>query len=423
MLGAFRLPPIDNLLRALPVLEVTDNRRLTLWIAFGLTLLGGMGLDNLGETSRLPRSWLCAWIAGALFLAIASAVIPRFEDVLRQRAAAHYRHAAVVTAGADPADYQDRADRQVRQALEFLPGYYGLAGIELGMLAVLAFQARRTQGRPRWIEPALLAMTLLDLWLFGFDLNPAISREIQTFEPAVISRLRQQLPADGRALGIGEELPPNTLMRFGLRDVRNYDSVEMASNLAWLSPLYEPTQAPLSSRGEINWRGVVAARDRLLESGVSAIVGASPPPEGAFERVERVGRVFIAWQRGRPWVQSATTRTRIEATHGDGSAHIFVDAQAPDRLTVRESHDPGWHGWLDGKPVKIEAKSAVFLNIEIPGGQHELILKYDPMEVRLGLLISVMALACLILVLTGNRLFWIPGITMVKGLDGSEPSG
>ena len=46
-MGAFRWPPVDNLLRALPVLDVTDNRRLTLWVAFGLTLLGGFGLDQL----------------------------------------------------------------------------------------------------------------------------------------------------------------------------------------------------------------------------------------------------------------------------------------------------------------------------------------------------------------------------------------
>ncbi len=36
VMGAFRLPPVDNLLRALPVLEVTDNRRLTLWVSFAL---------------------------------------------------------------------------------------------------------------------------------------------------------------------------------------------------------------------------------------------------------------------------------------------------------------------------------------------------------------------------------------------------
>ena len=52
-MGAFRWPPVDNLLRALPVLDVTDNRRLTLWVAFGLTLLGGIGLDHLGQSRLL----------------------------------------------------------------------------------------------------------------------------------------------------------------------------------------------------------------------------------------------------------------------------------------------------------------------------------------------------------------------------------
>ena len=62
-MGAARIPPVDNLLRALPVLEVTDNRRLSLWVAFALVLLGGIGLDSLGESRRLARFWIGAWIA------------------------------------------------------------------------------------------------------------------------------------------------------------------------------------------------------------------------------------------------------------------------------------------------------------------------------------------------------------------------
>ena len=55
-MGAFRIPPVDNLLRLLPVLEVTDNRRLVLWVAFGLTLLGGPGSGRPG--SRRPAATL-----------------------------------------------------------------------------------------------------------------------------------------------------------------------------------------------------------------------------------------------------------------------------------------------------------------------------------------------------------------------------
>ena len=92
-------------------------------------------------------------------------------------------------------------------------------------------------------------------------------------------------------------------------------------------------------------------------------------------------------------------------------------------LTVRETWVPGWKALIDGQAAKIQRKSPVFFNIEIPAGQHELILKYDPLEVRLGISLSFCSLVLVILVLTGIRLFWIPGITTAKGLDGPEPAG
>ena len=106
-----------------------------------------------------------------------------------------------------------------------------------------------------------------------------------------------------------------------------------------------------------------------------------------------------------------------------GWARILVDAEDADRLTIRETWDPGWTAHLDGAPVEIRSKSRVFLDIDIPFGQHELILKYDPIEVRIGLAISFVGLVLLILVLTGIPLFWIPGVCTAKGLDGAEPSG
>ena len=106
-MGAFRLPPVDNLLRAIPVLGVTDNRRLTLWVAFGLTMLGGIGLDQLGE-SRPARARLDRGMDRRRRSASGHAglAIPAFEPSLRARAFAHYDRAAVSTPGADPAAYR-----------------------------------------------------------------------------------------------------------------------------------------------------------------------------------------------------------------------------------------------------------------------------------------------------------------------------
>jgi hypothetical protein len=422
-MGAFRWPPIDNLLRALPVLGVTDNRRLALWVAFGLTLLGGIGLDQVERSGRLARGWLTAWIVAGAVLASLALTIPFCEARLSERAARHYRRAAFATAGADAGVYLQRADRQVRQFVRFLPAYYSVVAIELGILAALLAYVRRTGLGPAWLRATLIGLTAFDLAVFGYDLNPAISPEIHGLVPPVIERLRVGLPSGSRALGLGEELPPNTLMRFGLCDVRNYDSVELAANLAWLEPLFEHAKSARSSRDLITWERAIIARERLLESGVCAIIGSSPPPAGAFERVEKVGHVWIAWQSGKPWASSLLSRTRLAVIRDHTIARILVQAQEPEELAVRETWDPGWKALIDGKPEKIERKSTAFMNIKIPAGEHEVVLFYDPGEVRLGLFVSCVSLLILILVLTGIRMFWIPGITIAKGLDGPEPSG
>jgi hypothetical protein len=422
-LGAFRLPPVDNLLRSLPVLNVIDQRRLTLWVAFGLTLLGGIGLDELGESHRIARGWLILWATGALALGSSACAIPWFEQPIRDRAIRHYDQAAKAAPGADPLVYRQRALRQTSQVMGFLPRYHGFVAVELAVLLGMAASLRRARRYAVPIRPVMIALTLSDLAVFGFGLNPAIARETHEYEPPVITRLYQGLPPGGRALGLGEELPPNVLMRFGLYDVRNYDSVELASNLAWLAPLYTAAGGPLSSRSETTWDGVKRARDRLSTSGVAAIVAAVPPPAGAFDRIERAGRVWIAWLAGEAWATASSKRTRLEADRDHGWARFKIDSAESDRVVVRETWDPGWKALLDGEHVTILPKPGPFLSVDVPAGRHELVLKYDPSEVRIGLAISVISVFGLILVLTGIRLFWIPGITTRGGLDGAEPPG
>ncbi|MHB1561854.1 MAG: hypothetical protein ACYC61_30765, partial [Isosphaeraceae bacterium] len=144
-MGAFALPPVDNILRACPVLGVTDNRRLSLWVAFGLAMLGGIGLDHLGRTRRFGRRWIAAWLVAAAGLATVALVIPTIEPALRDRATAHYRRSRADAGGELAAT---RAERQVRATVEFLPRYYGLAAAELVLLAALAIATRgRRRGR------------------------------------------------------------------------------------------------------------------------------------------------------------------------------------------------------------------------------------------------------------------------------------
>jgi hypothetical protein len=410
-MGAFRLVPVDNLLRALPVLDVTDNRRMSLWVAFGLTLLGAIGMDGLARGELLGRSWVAAWLLGAGLMGGIAIFAPRLEPLLRQRVERHYRDAARAAPESDKAIHRARGERQIRAALAFIPRYYGLAACELLALAALMLAARHGPGLASRLPPVLMGLTLIELACFGIGLNPAIAPELQRFEPPAITRLRSGLEPGQRALGIGEELPPNVLMRFGLGDPRNYDSVELARCLRWFAPLFEPGSETLSSRSQVTWEGVYRARESLEEACVGAVVGASPPPPDRFARVERTGDVWITWLDSPSWVSSAAGATLVAVNREPGRAALRTRAAAEDQIVIRETWDPGWSAWIDGDPVPVRTHRETFMAVSIPAGDHILELEYQPIEVIYGLIGTAAGMLGVILALTEGGRFWIPGIT------------
>jgi hypothetical protein len=396
---------------------VADNRRLSLWLAFALVLLGGIGLDQTArcaeQAARRVRGWGLG-LAGSLGLALAigltalAAGISQAEPALRARALDHYDAAARRKPGADASEYRARAERQVRLTLTFVPRYLMLAGGQVSLLVALAALWRRGRLGAHVLRPALLGLTLAELFGFGVGLNPAIAAEDDRPESPLVGYLRREVGSTGRVLGIGEELPPNTLMRYGLSDVRNYDSIELARSLDWLGPLYEADSGSNAhtSRRTVTWNGVLRAHDRLRECGVRAVVAATPPPDGAFARVDRVGAVWVARLDGHP-LATATNSPRpvpLEVMRDCGVIKIRVRSDGGDRIVVREALDPGWRAEVDGAATVVEPHRGTFLSIPVAAGRHELLLRYDPPEVRLALIASISALAG-VFALTGFRPF------------------
>jgi hypothetical protein len=423
ILGAFGVPPVENLLRAVPVLNVTDNRRLTLWVAFGLVMLGGFGLDHLAETrGGQARVAIALAVAAGLLLLVTAASVGRFQPFLLARAEAHYKQAAIDTPGADPAVYHERGMRQVRQTLAFYPRYLTVAGCHLLLLAALAEAVGRESRAPRIVRPVLFGLTLLDLIGFGYGLNPAIAPGEDRPESAVIAYLRHEVGTSGRVLGVGEELPPNTLMRYGLNDIRNYDSVELARSLDWFAPLYEPGASSRTSRRTISWSGVIRSLDRLRAASVRAVVAATPPPAGVFRRVDRVGAVWIARLDGAPRIEAERSGLSLTFTIDQDEIHVDLKCQTmngiclnKEKIIVRETFDPGWKAEMDGLVVPVEPYLGSFLAVSATPGARRLVLRYDPGEIRLGRAVSLASLVFTVFALTGFRPFRSTRI-LVQGL-------
>ncbi len=406
--AAFRLPIVDNLLRVIPVLKVTDNRRMTLWVAFGLVALGGFGLDRLASIRFIPwwRRWGAIWVVGSVDLIASAFAIHQFAADIHARALAHYAKAALATPGADRAEYQARAERQTEATLRFVPRYLIITGAEGLVLAGLLLGYRRNLVGERTARAILVGLTLAELIRFGFGLNPAIDRSADRPMTRLIADLRREVGRSGRIIGLGAEFPPNTLMRYGLLDARNYDSVETSRNLDWFRPIYDPKVAAQTSRREVTWDRIDKSRDRLKLAGVKAVVGPSKPPPH-FDRVDRYGPVWVAWLDADPLITVDGAGELISRSGSDGRFEVEVEVvtDRSAKLILRETFDPGWVAEADGLVLKVLPYRQAFLSVSIPPGRHKVVVKYDPREVRVAWIVTGFAAIALVFALTGSLTF------------------
>ncbi|MEW4571056.1 hypothetical protein AB1L88_24570 [Tautonia sp. JC769] len=398
--ASFRLPPIDNLLRALPVLDVTDHRRMTLWIAFGLVGLGAIGLDRLvaWKPSKPWRVWMGCWGAAALVLASVALALPRWESSIHEHALAHYSRASAQSADLDPGDARLLADRQVRN---LMGGYRASLGLSATLLATLtlvaAVPAVRRRGRA-----IVLGLVVLDLIATFWGANPTIARRDYLPEGPLIAHLKREAAPPARILGVGMELPPNMLMRYGLADLRCYDAVELASLAEWLAPLYEPSGGrpeARSSRRQVTWEGVARARGLLRECRVAAVVGATPPPEGLFDRVVPVGRVWVGhWESPESparIVEMSGGRIVVERS-GSIPLSAHVKGSSDEQIRIPVASVPGWRAWCGRRELPVSRGRGPFLRVAAPADWGRIELAYDPPEVRWALRGSLLGLSGLI---------------------------
>ena len=402
-LGAFEYPPVINLLRATPVINITDHRRLVLWVAFSSCLLGGIGLDHWAKSTPVTsaRGWSFTVLLAAVMCAIGGVVMTQTGPRLSEFARDHYARAAARTDGADPEVYRRRAERQVEQALSFTPTILFGTAIELTALVGLALMVRRGVLRPDPAKAAVLGLTLAELFAFGYGLNPAIDRKFDRPWPEALARLHGEFGMNFRVLGVGAEIPPNVAMRYGMADPRNYDSVESTRSLDWFEPLYELTQGARSSRRTISWSGVIHARERLQEASVAAVIASTPPPEGAFDRVDRVGSVWVARLKHDPMVRSIHGVIPKNLKIDNGLIEFTIECSSNDTIVIRQSFDPGWRAVVDGTSAVVLPHLGTFLSVPLGRGSHRVVLTYDPPEVRFAASAGLASLTLIFFALTG----------------------
>jgi hypothetical protein len=412
-MAAFDVPPVPNLIRIAPVVNVMDQRRFTLWIALGLITAGSVGIEAIGRSavgSRGRRFGLFACLLGAILVS-ATPFVSRLEPFVLRRAKGYYeRIAAIEERKSDRKDdFKDRsasdrsidsaanAERRTRMTLVFLRRSLMLEGTIWFALGSIAWASKPRRGADS-TRALLLGVNLLELILTGYAANPAIERSEYQPSCRVMTYLKEHVGDRGRVLTLGAEAPPNTLARYGLADARNYDSIELSRSVDWFDSLYEnePGRRDRSSRRELDWRGVYRTLDRLRDSGVTAIVAATPPPNASeFTHVEKIGSVWIATLAAAPLIELPQDAKAIQITSEPGRIDAAWRSFQGGTVVARHTFDRGMTCELDGIRVPIEPYRGVFMSVRVPSGTHRLVFRYEPVEARFGIVVSTAALGAI----------------------------
>jgi hypothetical protein len=84
--------------------------------------------------------------------------------------------------------------------------------------------------------------------------------------------------------------------------------------------------------------------------------------------------------------------TRYEPNRVD----VRTKAGGPAVLVLGETHYPGWRAYLDGRSVGVLRVNYAQRGVYVPAGEHEVQFVYRPKSVYIGLLVSLLAAAALV---------------------------
>ncbi|MEJ7763795.1 MAG: YfhO family protein, partial [Thermomicrobiales bacterium] len=78
---------------------------------------------------------------------------------------------------------------------------------------------------------------------------------------------------------------------------------------------------------------------------------------------------------------------------------IVTTAASPGLLVVSEVYERGWRAYVDGARVDVLPTHHALRGVPIPAGEHTVEMRYEPLALRVGLPISVLTAAAMVLIL------------------------
>lgn len=301
----------------------------------------------------------------------------------------------------------------------------------LGGIVFLVANRGGFKTRPyRAVELGAVALIAADLMLASYSFNPASDPALLDFTPPSITWLQQQ-PGDWRyttyedpAHTPSQPFNANLTMRYGLRDVRGYESIipkEYVELMQFIAPqvqLQYNRIAPIYTRYTDGFNPNTALESFMLASLSVRFVITDPATT-----ITAAGYT-LAYEdeSARIWENAgAVPRTQIlRLRHSEPNATItrdtgrekFIDLSYTGTesatLIVSESYDPGWRAYIrplggeesEETPLEVYDSGSNLQGIYLPGaGSYTVRLVYSPGSFQVGLFASFIGVILILLAL------------------------
>ncbi|HFQ93967.1 MAG TPA: hypothetical protein ENK32_08165, partial [Anaerolineae bacterium] len=311
--------------------------------------------------------------------------------------------------------------------------WHQLGGWGLALLFLLAGGGllwRYLTTRRGWALAGLSVLLLADLWIFGFKLvylgDTAVSPLWTDAKTIIGDEPTRVLPW---GVSIFEQ---NGAGQVGLESVFGYNALEIGANIAFASSVPDPRSAAydilgasyviadgkLDNYGDgerplqlveytdnvwVYRRGRILPLARLVNQ-----VEVIPNTEQATARVHQpdfdpTATAILAEEVSCQTAGDAALGTAVVEERQNGYWRIRTDSPAPALLVLSETAYPGWQVTIDGEQVEWQKAYTAVRAVCVPAGEHLVEWMYAPSVYKIGGLISLAALALLLVSLVKLR--------------------
>ncbi|MCI0586193.1 MAG: YfhO family protein [Planctomycetes bacterium] len=303
--------------------------------------------------------------------------------------------------------------------------FAGALALLLGFAAIGGF-------RPSLVRAGFAALVGVDLWLFGFDFNPA-GNASRVYPTTKVEEYLRQDPdlfgpqRRGRVWTDAGVFPPDSATRLGFLDIRGYDAIDverfdhflftLARNPALFPGLWNlpdlRTEVPAfdllgvkvvatphvvrDPRFVLVWEGEVRIYRNRDFRGI-ALLSPGVQPASEVASVEQVDPARAALVEEEVALGSPFTKGEARiVSHASNRVVLRATLDGEGILTLCENWFPGWEVEVDGRRERLLRTFTTFRGVKLGPGEHEVVFAYRPQSVRTGLTLSLAAAGAILL--------------------------